>query len=115
MAPATGAVEAEAYSHEIISFGFWAGDEIGPYPAYYSYTAPEPPGFTDQVLRPASAEWVARGNGSLAILRYEDVRQSADPRATVLSFLQSAYEAGATLAGWDVAETATPWCPSPPG
>ena len=37
----------------------------------------------------------------------------ADPKATLLSFLQSAYEAGASLAGWDLADTATPWCPIP--
>lgn len=36
------AVTAEAYSHEVISFGFWAGDRTNPFPAYYSYTAPEP-------------------------------------------------------------------------
>src|SRR5437763_820838 len=36
------AVTAEAYSHEVISFGFWAGDKRNPFPAYYSYTAPEP-------------------------------------------------------------------------
>jgi hypothetical protein len=36
------AVTAEAYSHEVISFGFWAGDDQNPFPAYYSYTAPEP-------------------------------------------------------------------------
>jgi Family of unknown function (DUF5996) len=112
--PGIDAVEAEAYSHEIISFGFWAGDEISRYPAYYSYTAPEPTELPHQTLRPESAEWLARGNGSLAILRYDDVRNSPDPEATLLSFLQSAYEAGASLAGWDLADTATPWCPIPP-
>jgi hypothetical protein len=34
----------EAYSHEVISFGFWAGDDTTRYPAFYSYAAPEPPG-----------------------------------------------------------------------
>jgi hypothetical protein len=111
--PELDAVEAEAYSHEVISFGFWAGDQISPYPAYYSYTAPEPTELPRQTLSPPSAEWLARGSGSLAILRYEDLRSSADPKATLLSFLQSAYEAGASLAGWDLADTATPWCPIP--
>jgi len=113
-APDLDAVEAEAYSHEIISFGFWSGDQISPYPAYYSYTAPEPTELRMRTLRPPSAEWLARGGGSLAILRYDDVRNSADPKATLLSFLHSAYEAGASLAGWDLANTATPWCPIPP-
>ena len=108
-------VEAEAYSHEIISFGFWAGDRNHPYPAYYSYTSPEPPGITEQPLRPASAEWTRQANGSsLAILRYDDVRAAEDPRSTLLDFLQSAFEAGASLAGWDLLDTATRWCPVPP-
>ena len=54
------------------------------------------------------------GNGSLAILRYDDVRRTPDPKATLLEFLQSAYEAGASLAGWDLAGNATQWCPIPP-
>jgi len=107
------AVTAEAYSHEIISFGFWAGDQTNPFPAYYSYTAPEPSGVRGQSLRPQSAEWLAYGTGSLAILRYDAARGSADPKATVLEFLQSAYEAGASLAGWELADTATNWCPVP--
>jgi hypothetical protein len=109
------AVTAEAYSHEIISFGFWAGDRTNPFPAYYSYTAPEPAELRAQVLRPASAEWLEQAHGSLAILRYDDVRSSPDPKAVLLAFLQSAFEAGASLAGWDLADTATQWCPVPTG
>jgi hypothetical protein len=113
--PASGvdAVTAEAYSHEVISFGFWAGDRNNPFPAYYSYTAPEPTGLTEQPLRPDSAKWAPQTNGSLAVLRYEDVRSAADPRRTLLEFLQSAFEAGASLAGWNLADTATQWCPIP--
>ena len=111
--PGADAVTAEAYMHEVISFGFWAGDRGNPFPAYYSYTAPEPHGLHEQTLRPQTAEWAAQANGSLAILRYDDVRSSLDPRATLLEFLQSAFEAGASLAGWDLADTATQWCPVP--
>jgi Family of unknown function (DUF5996) len=111
--PGVDAATAEAYSHEVISFGFWAGDRTNRFPAYYSYTAPEPVGLAQQGLRPASARWIRQGNGSLAILRYDDVRSAADPKALLLEFLQSAYEAGASLAGWDLAATATHWCPVP--
>jgi hypothetical protein len=112
--PGVDAVTAEAYSHEVISFGFWAGDRTTPFPAYYSYTAPEPAGLSQQVLRPRQAEWTTQANGSLAILAYDDVRAAADPEATLLEFLQSAYEAGASLAGWDIADTSTRWCPVSP-
>jgi hypothetical protein len=111
--PGADAVTAEAYSHEVISFGFWAGDRINPYPAYYSYTAPEPAELREQTLRPRTAEWLPYGDGSLATLRYDDVRTSPDAKAALLEFLQSAFEAGASLAGWDLADTATQWCPVP--
>src|SRR5882762_8149174 len=35
------------------------------------------------------------------LMPYEAVRASADPDATLLSFLQSTYEAAANLAHWD--------------
>ncbi len=93
------AVTREAYSHECISFGFWAGDDNNPDAAYYSYTAPEPPGLRDAPL--AAGEWTDSGAGSLAVLPYETVRGAGDPKEILLGFLQSAYEAGAASAGWD--------------
>ncbi|WP_159944873.1 MULTISPECIES: DUF5996 family protein [unclassified Nocardiopsis] len=106
--PEAGQLVREAYSREVVSFGFWFGDDDIPEPCFYSYTAPEPEGLTDQPLRPDGAEWVASGNGHLALLRYADARKAADPRATVLEFLESAYRAGAGLAGWDIATLACP-------
>ena len=101
-------VTAEAYSHEVIAFGWWPGDERRtPYPAFYSYTAPEPGGLREQPLRPDAAEWQDTGNGSLAVLPYDAVRTSADPARTLLEFLESAYRAGAVAADWDVAGLAT--------
>jgi hypothetical protein len=84
-------------------------------PAYYSYTSPEPPGLRDQPLAPAGqVRWVELGGGSLAILPYEAVHTAADPKATLLEFLESAYEAGADAAGWDRSELASSWCPPMP-
>jgi hypothetical protein len=104
-------VTQEAYSEEIISFGFWAGDDARPDAAYYSYTAPEPEGIRDTEL--AAGEWTEAGSGSLAVLPYETVRTANDPRKTLLGFWESAYEAGARLAGWDMASFESSWCPSP--
>jgi Family of unknown function (DUF5996) len=112
--PGADPVTQEAYSHEVVSFGFWAGDQNVREPTYYSYTAPEPAGLRETTLRPAEARWVEQGAGSLAVLSYEAVRTADDPRATLLAFLQSAYDAGAELAGWDRADLTSPWCPSPP-
>lgn len=96
-----GMVEAEAYSHEVISFGFWAGDDNVPAPAFYSYTAPEPAGLAGEKLQPETAKWNEANGSHMAILMYDDVRKSDVPREKVLEFLESAYQAGAKRAGWD--------------
>ncbi len=98
-------VTREAYSHELISFGFWPGDSNLREPAFYSYTAPEPEGLTDQPLRPEGASWTPEGG--TALLMYEDVRKSESPEETLLDFLESAYQAGAKTAGWDVEDFRT--------
>src|SRR6266581_7109795 len=92
-------ITREAYSHEVISCGFWPGDETFEAPAFYSYTLPEPPGLKTAALRP-SAAWYNPDRG-LFLLRYEDVRSANAPEQMLLEFLQSTYEAGATLAQWD--------------
>ena len=105
-------VTREAYSHEVISFGFWPGDDNVPDAAYYSYTAPEPKGLREQPL--AVGSWIPAGaSSSLAILPYEEVRTSDDPRRTVLAFCQSAYEAGARLVSWDTDAFTSSACPAP--
>ena len=104
-------VTREAYTHEVISFGFWPGDDTVGDSAYYSYTAPEPDGLRDQPL--SAGAWVESGSGLLAILPYEAVRTARAPRTTLLAFCQSAYEAGARLAGWDTASFESTWCPAP--
>ena len=107
------AVTREAYSHEVISFGFWPGDDNVPDPSFYSYTAPEPPGLRDHALYPAGARWLEQPTGSLALMSYDLIRTAADPRAQLLAFLQSAYEAGADAAGWDADDLASSGCPTP--
>lgn len=80
IAPTAEPVTAEAYSHEVIAFGFWPGDERRtPCSAFYSYTAPEPEGLSSQPLLPHDAEWQDTGNGSLAVLAYDAVRGAEDP------------------------------------
>lgn len=94
-------VEREAYSHEVISFGFWFGDDNVPAAAFYSYTAPEPEGLADEPLSPASANWQESNGAHLALLMYDDVRELPNAHEVVLEFLESAYSAGAKRAGWD--------------
>jgi Family of unknown function (DUF5996) len=107
--PATAdLVTREAYSREVISFGFWFGDDRFPEPAFYAYVAPEPAGLAEAPLQPVPAWWDPRDGSHLAVLRYDDARTAAAPRASVLGFYESAYQAGARLAGWDVRRLACP-------
>ncbi len=93
------AITREAYSHEVISHGFWPGGGPIKAPAFYSYTAPEPPGLSKEPVHPAEAFYSTEM--SEFVLLYDDVRQAQSPEAALLAFLQSTYEAGARLANWD--------------
>jgi hypothetical protein len=91
-------VTRDAYSHEVSSCGFWPG-ATGIEPLFYSYAYPEPPGYAQSPVAPAQAYFDT--NLGEFVLPYEAVRQSADPDATLLQFLQSTYEAAAKGANWD--------------
>jgi uncharacterized protein DUF5996 len=92
----------------VASFGFWFGDDRFGEPAFYVYAAPEPGALADQRLQPAAAWWAPRETSHLAVLRYDDASTTRDPAATVLEFYESAYQAGARLAGWDIGRLACP-------
>lgn len=104
-------ITKEAYSHEVISHGFWPGirasgaversqsDSTINAPAFYSYTAPEPPGLSKQLIRPSQAFYSPAVKEF--ILLYDDVRNADSPEEMLLEFLQTTYEAGANLAAWD--------------
>lgn len=105
-APKTDPVQREAYSHEVIAFGFWPGDANVPAPAYYTYTAPEPADLTTIVLAPAAASWAPSGSGHMGVLPYDAVCGADDPGAMLLTFLRSGYDAGTRTANWDTAALA---------
>jgi hypothetical protein len=92
-------ITREAYSHEVISAGFWPGGGDIKGAAFYAYAAPEPPGFAQIPVRPAEAFYHPQLKEF--ILMYDDVRRAASPGGTLLAFLQSTYDAGADLAKWN--------------
>ncbi|MEQ8474357.1 MAG: DUF5996 family protein [Marinoscillum sp.] len=100
--------DKDAYSHECISFGFWAGDENMPEPAFYSYTYPSPEGLEKEPLKPTTAEWVDAKGSPMAILTYNNLLKSENPYAALLDFMESAYTAGAKKANWDIAKLKVP-------
>ena len=97
--PGADAITREAYSHEVISAGFWPGNGGFGSPAFYCYAAPEPAGLAKEQVRPSPAFYSP--DLKEFILKYDDVREADSPDEAVLAFLQSSYEAAATLAAWD--------------
>jgi hypothetical protein len=97
--PGADRITREAYSQEVSSVGFWPGGGAIDGAAFYSYMAPEPPGFRDHTVRPEAAHYDAQVGEF--ILMYDDVRKARSPEATLLEFCQSTYEVGATLGKWD--------------
>jgi hypothetical protein len=92
-------VVQEAYSHEVLSAGFWPGGPATPYALFYSYAYPEPPDFREARGMPEAA----RFDASLGeyVLAYDDMRTARDPDIALLEFLQATYAAAANLGGWD--------------
>jgi hypothetical protein len=97
--PDADSITREAYSHEVISHGWWPGQGPLGKAAFYSYTAPPPEGLADAKVSPEQAYYNA--DMGLFLLLYEDVRTHTNPEAMLMEFFQSTYEAGANLAKWD--------------
>jgi hypothetical protein len=91
-------ITIEAYSHEVISHGFWPGGN-GFQAAFYAYAAPEPKGFGDEKVKPGAAFYSK--DVSEFFLPYDAVRQSSSPEDALMDFCESTYAAGANLAAWD--------------
>jgi hypothetical protein len=92
-------VMQEAYSHEVSSCGFWAGNAGFPNPVFYAYCYPTPEAFKEQVIKPKQA-FYSKELGEF-ILYYEDVRNAPDPENYLMEFLQSTYSAAADTGHWD--------------
>jgi hypothetical protein len=100
--PGADAITREAYSHEVISAGWWPGGSGVDGPAFYCYAAPEPAGLPQQKVQPESAFY--HPDLKEFILMYDEIRKSQAPERMLLEFLQSTYEAAAALAHWDRGE-----------
>ena len=97
--PGADVITKEAYSHEVISAGFWPGGGEIKGAAFYTYAAPEPSGFAEARVRPTRAFYHSGLHEFL--LMYDEVRLSPSPKSALLDFLQSTYDAGANLAHWN--------------
>jgi len=95
-------ITREAYSHEVISHGWWPGSKDME-AAFYSYTAPEPAGLAKTIaegkIKPAQTFYST--DMKEFFLLYDHVRTADSPDQALMDFCQTTYEAGANLAAWD--------------
>lgn len=94
-----GYIRRNAMDEAQIEIGWWSGNDAYPRAAYYSFTYPQPDNIENAKIQPSAARWDK--NLSEFILDYDDLLKSNDPAKELLSFCESTYHAGATLAGWD--------------
>jgi hypothetical protein len=97
--PGADSIQREAYSHEVISAGFWPGNGGYGAAAFYCYAAPVPEGLAEAKIRPAAAGWDK--NLGEFLFKYDALRAEASPEAALLEFLESSYDAAADAAKWD--------------
>ena len=90
-------IAREAYSHEVASAGFWAGGVTPAEPFFYSYIYPEPPGYRGANVPHGRFD----STYGEYVLPYNEVRSADDPTGMLSEFFETAYKAGADLAGWD--------------
>jgi hypothetical protein len=100
--PGADAITTEAYSHEVISHGFWPGGGGIRHAAFYAYAAPEPAGLRGATVRPGAARYDE--TLSEFILSYDDVRSAPSPEHELMAFLESTYDAAADRGKWDRAQ-----------
>jgi hypothetical protein len=100
--PGADSITRESYSHEVISHGFWPGSGAVAEPSFYAYSAPEPAGFKNAVVRPSAAYYSTEFSDF--ILPYESVRTAASPEEDLTAFMKTTYTAAADSAHWNRGE-----------
>jgi hypothetical protein len=111
--PPEDPVMRAAYSHEVISHGFWFGGDWpggGRFeePMFYAYAVPTPAGLAGAKPSPAAAVWSK--TLSEFVLPYDAVRRAEDPERDLHAFLQSTYDLAADAGAWprQLLESAVP-------
>jgi hypothetical protein len=97
--PGADKIQREAYSHEVISAGFWPGNGGYGAAAFYCYAAPVPDGLAEVKIRPEGAGW-DKALGEF-IFKYDALLKETSPERALMEFLESTYGAAADVAKWD--------------
>jgi Family of unknown function (DUF5996) len=97
--PGADLIQREAYSHEVISAGFWPGNGGYGAAAFYCYAAPVPDGLAEVRILPDAAGW-DKALGEF-VFKYDALCAEGSPGVALMKFLDSTYSAAADVAKWD--------------
>jgi hypothetical protein len=92
------AVTREAYSHEVISAGFWPGGNGFGEAAFYAYAYPTPVALSVSPVAPPAAFW--HRDLREFILPYAQVREADNPDVDLERFLHATFDAAAAMLDW---------------
>jgi uncharacterized protein DUF5996 len=110
--PSDDFIMRNAMDAQEVAIGWWPGDASSGKAAFYAYAHPAPEDFATATLAPEAAHWdEALGE---YILEWEDVRNSADPRALGLEFARSVFRHACAVCEWDPALSASAEGTPPP-
>jgi Family of unknown function (DUF5996) len=108
--PASDFIMRNAMDAEEVALGWWPGDARYPRAAFYAYAHPARAGFADTDMSPG--HWDAALGEYL--LDWDDVRASADPRATAVGFARRVFRHACATCEWDPALAASAEGTPPP-
>ena len=91
-------VTREAYSHEVVSAGFWPGGNGFEEAAFYAYAYPTPVALSVKPVEPEAAFW--HRDLREFLLPYAAVRAAPNPDAELQRFLHSTFASAAGLLDW---------------
>ncbi len=102
--PVLRKIMQEAYSHEVISAGWWPGTDELNGSAFYCYAAPEPKGFKEYKIRPAAGLLSRRQWASLCFPMTPSINRLHPALRFLISCRARTKPAPSPASG-----TATPW------
>ena len=110
--PSDDFIMRNAMDSQEVAVGWWPGSPSYRKAAFYAYAHPAPEGFAGASLAPSTSRW--EGELGEYVLDWDDVRASADPHETALSFARSALHHACTVCEWDPALLASAEGSPPP-
>jgi Family of unknown function (DUF5996) len=110
--PSQDFIMRNAMDAQEVAVGWWPGDARYGKAAFYAYAHPAPDGFAGMALSPSAARWEAELGEY--VLDWDDAASSADPYATALEFVRSAFNHACAVCEWDPALAASAEGTPPP-